>query len=176
MTVAQDEFDSNPSIENKGKMTRCLYEYRKVLQMEETFWKQKSRVQWPAEGNRNTKFFHIFALVRRNTNKNTMLKNSDGIWLRDEKDIEDHIVTHFEALFTDSGWDPRDDRELCQLVPNVITSDENVSLTRMVTTGEIKKALSQLGALKVPGPDGFQGIFFSKYWDQIGPNVCEMIT
>ncbi|CAL2244392.1 unnamed protein product [Prunus armeniaca] len=36
---------------------------------------------------------------------------------------------------------------------------------------EIKEAAMQMGGLKAPGPDGYQGIFFHKYWDTIYDEV-----
>lgn len=36
---------------------------------EEMCWSQKARVQWLAEGNKNTKFFHASVVQRRNGNR-----------------------------------------------------------------------------------------------------------
>ncbi|KAI8553790.1 hypothetical protein RHMOL_Rhmol05G0043300 [Rhododendron molle] len=32
-----------------------------------------------------------------------------------------------------------------------------------------------MGSLKAPGPDGFPGVFFQKYWDQVKDSVCSMV-
>ncbi|KAG8493590.1 hypothetical protein CXB51_010974 [Gossypium anomalum] len=40
----------------------------------------------------------------------------------------------------------------------------NQMLTESYKEEEIKKALNSIGATKAPGPDGFQAIFFQKYW------------
>ncbi|CAL9018242.1 unnamed protein product, partial [Prunus brigantina] len=40
-----------------------------------------------------------------------------------------------------------------------------------ITMEEIKEAAMQIGGLKAPGPNGYQGIFFHKYWDTIYDEV-----
>lgn len=46
---------------------------------EEKFWEQKSRVTWLQKRDRNTKFFHVFTLVRRTTNKIEGLFNDNKV-------------------------------------------------------------------------------------------------
>lgn len=43
----------------------------------------------------------------------------------------------------------------------------NIDLIKPVDDDEIKAAVNQMGGLKAPGPDGFQGIFYQSYWDII---------
>ncbi|KAL6535724.1 hypothetical protein OROHE_012568 [Orobanche hederae] len=43
---------------------KLLKEFNTILQQEERFWHQKSRIKWLQEGERNTKFFHQATLTR----------------------------------------------------------------------------------------------------------------
>jgi len=66
---------------------RCL--------QEEIFWRQKSRIQWIREGERNTKFFHKTTIAHRAHNKITKIKDSQGIELVSHSDMELVLVQHF---------------------------------------------------------------------------------
>ncbi|XP_026395092.1 uncharacterized protein LOC113289878 isoform X4 [Papaver somniferum] len=49
------------------------------------------------------------------------------------------------------------------------------SKAQEVNVEEIKTAVKQLGSLKAPGPDGLQGIFYTKYWNYVGSSVIALV-
>ncbi|KAI8544379.1 hypothetical protein RHMOL_Rhmol08G0292000 [Rhododendron molle] len=59
---------------------------------EEAFKKQKSRVQWLALGDKNTKFFHQKMNVHRVKNTILSLVNDQGVRLKDSVAIEEEIL------------------------------------------------------------------------------------
>lgn len=40
---------------------------------------------------------------------------------------------------------------------------------------EIEEAVFQIGGLKAPGPDGFQGVFYKFFWDIIAEDVNGLV-
>lgn len=59
-----------------AEINRLRKDLNDLLDSEEIFWNQRSRVQWLKEGDRNTKFFHHRASERR--------KKSTILGIRDE--------------------------------------------------------------------------------------------
>uniref|UniRef100_A0A2N9J2G5 Zinc knuckle CX2CX4HX4C domain-containing protein n=1 Tax=Fagus sylvatica TaxID=28930 RepID=A0A2N9J2G5_FAGSY len=55
-----------------------------LLEREERLWRQRSRVMWLSEGDRNTRYFHGRASQRRRRNKILGLKDEDGVWREDK--------------------------------------------------------------------------------------------
>ena len=51
----------------------------------------------------------------------------------------------------------------------------NQSLLKPIAEDEIRVAATQMGGLKAPGPDGFQGVFYHSFWECIVSDVNEMI-
>ncbi|CAL1404879.1 unnamed protein product [Linum trigynum] len=51
----------------------------------------------------------------------------------------------------------------------------NLELTKPVTREEVKQAVFSLGPHKSPGPDGFTGVFFRKYWSTVGEDLCKEV-
>lgn len=51
-----------------------------------------------------------------------------------------------------------------------VSQEMNSSLTCQISE-EVEDAVFQMGKLKAPGPDDFQGIFFQTYWDIISNEV-----
>ena len=61
-----------------------IAEYNLILQQEKEYWALKSCINWAANGDRNTAFFHVSTLVRRHRNKIRSIKNSVGEWIMNE--------------------------------------------------------------------------------------------
>ncbi|CAN1346925.1 LINE-1 retrotransposable element ORF2 protein [Linum perenne] len=52
----------------------------------------------------------------------------------------------------------------------------NEDLTRPITNEEIRIAAFSLGASQSPGPDGFNGHFYRRFWPTIGPQLCQEVN
>lgn len=58
-----------------------------------------------------------------------------------------------------------------QCVPRLVTEEMDRKLMAPVDDEEIKDAVSGLGALKAPGPDGFNGLFFQRNWEILKDDI-----
>ena len=56
------------------------------------YWKQKERVKWLQEGERNTKFFHNLVIQNRNSSRIQKLKKRDGSKVETRREIESELT------------------------------------------------------------------------------------
>ena len=98
-----DTEDSRPlSIEERGRREQLVVGLEKVILMDEISWRQKSRVLWLKEGDKNSPFFHRIANSNRNVNTIGQLI-INGIASTDEDEIREHIAQFYEQLYTEDG-------------------------------------------------------------------------
>lgn len=96
-------------------------------------------------------------------NINNILKLKDELtgncvsWKEDSDDI---IIDHFRILFEYSG--KRDLSSVLHWVDCKVDGSMNKVMCRLINDAEFLRVVTELGALKSPGPDGFSGTFFSK--------------
>ncbi|XP_061999237.1 uncharacterized protein LOC133716556 [Rosa rugosa] len=76
-----------------------------LLSQEESFWKQRSKVHWLKEGDRNTSYFHRKTANRRRKNTLCGLYNEDGEWCEEDEEVEKVITSYFSTMFTASEID-----------------------------------------------------------------------
>lgn len=57
-----------------------------------------------------------------------------------------------------------------------ISEEEKIQLLQPVSKEEVTRALNSMKPFKAPGPDGFQAIFFKKYWHIVGKDVWRMVS
>ena len=88
--------------------------------------------------------------------------------------VHNHIVDYFSNLFSASDIQ-RDYSIVSQLIPHLVTPDDNWSLIRVLLDLEIKEVVFSMDADSSPGPDGFTGVFFKNCWDFIGIDVCVVV-
>ncbi|CAL1408646.1 unnamed protein product [Linum trigynum] len=96
-----------------------------------------------------------------------------GNWVEDEARLKGMSVGFFKGLF--KARSPIAFHHLLQGFPTMVTGEMNEDLTATISDEEIRKAVFSLGARKAPGPDGFSGKFYRKYWDTVGETLCREI-
>jgi exonuclease III len=143
---------------------------------EEILWKQKSRIQWLKEGERNTKFFHRTTIQRRQSNKITHLISEEGETLHSHADLETNLVEYFQDLLTEPITDRHEAiNKITRHVPTLVTQEQNAALLRPFTIEEVDQALQDTPKCKAPGPDGFTSDFFHYCWPMIRTEVWEIL-
>lgn len=141
---------------------------------EEVMWRQRARVQWLLEGDRNTRFFQQKASNRRKKNRVDRLVCADGTVYEDPATIEHMTVEFYEKLYASEGVIVIE--EVLSHVPCKVTSEMNEILQCPYSESEVKTALFHMCPTKSPGPDGFPAHFFQKYWHLCGDEVTKIVV
>ncbi|GJT41078.1 reverse transcriptase [Tanacetum coccineum] len=149
-------------------------EIKELLTREELMWKQRSRIQWLSDGDKNTRFFHSRASNRRKRNSIFRLKDQDGRWIDNEEDVRGLVAHYFNDLFSTSS--PQDCDSVVKDIDRSLTETDITSLEKQVTTTEVYEALMQMAPTKAPGPDGMPALFFQKFWVSVGPTIVNMVS
>jgi hypothetical protein len=63
------------------------------------WWEQRSRALWLHHGDKNTKYFHMKANLRRKRNRIDSIIDSQGNIQYDEENIEQVFLEHFQNIF-----------------------------------------------------------------------------
>ena len=148
-------------------------EINDLLDSEETFWHQRSRVLWYGQGDCNTKFFHSKASQRRKKNTISGIWDENGTWCETNESIATTAIAYFESLFTTSN--PCRISEVTDTIATRVTDEMNQGLIAAFTKEEVVTALKQMHPTKAPGLDGMSAIFFQKYWDVVGDDITCMV-
>ena len=61
------------------------------------------------------------------------------------------------------------------LIPSMVSSEENIMLTKCPDDLEIKIVVFNLNGNSVPSPNGFGGVFYHSCWEIIGKDVCKVV-
>ena len=156
------------------------YDEQKFLQkrlnelqtINETYWRQRSRVQWLQEGDRNTAFFHRRASNRKSRNTIKGLLNEEGVWSSDRDEVAKVLIQYYENIFRAAPVDSDSLNTVLNSVHTLVTPEMNQELMAGYTDIEIKEALFQMKPSKAPGPDGVSPCFFKKFWHIVGFDIC----
>uniref|UniRef100_A0A803QPN5 Reverse transcriptase domain-containing protein n=1 Tax=Cannabis sativa TaxID=3483 RepID=A0A803QPN5_CANSA len=146
-------------------------ELNRLLHKEEEYWQQRSRITWLRLGDKNTRYFHLIASMRLQTNKIHSLQCSDGSTANDTPSILSTIEHYFTQLFQSQL--PEDDiiDSILSGINERLTEDEVELLQATFSANEIMTAAFQLANDKAPGLDGFNGSFFQNNWHLLGVDV-----
>ena len=90
----QDRTLSNPSLSNAEQELETVRKWQILSKAEESFFLQKSRVLWFAEGDGNTRYFHRMAAARNSFNAITSLLDVNGVQISSQQGIIDHCATN----------------------------------------------------------------------------------
>ena len=79
------------------------------------------------------------------------------------------FTNYFYKLFETSG--EREWENFLDEIPRLVTEEMNAELRKEITEDEIIEDVLQLGSYKAPGLDGFNDIFYQRFWNVIKEDV-----
>jgi len=145
-------------------------------EQEEILWRQKSRVQWLKEGERNTKFFHKAMTHRRHINRITQLEDNQGNPIRDHDQIAEALNSFYQDLLMETNASREETiQKVTRHIPRLVNSDQNRALLRPITQTEVDFAALNMPPGKAPGPNGFTTDFFHHCWDIVKEDVWRVV-
>lgn len=83
-----------------ANILRISKEIELAVEKESCHWRMRSRLNWLANGDRNTRAFHTQALKCRKKNTIQGMRDKHGIWREDEMEIAQIVQGFYSNLFT----------------------------------------------------------------------------
>lgn len=156
-----DEISVQAYISAKVNLNNLLYQ-------EESYWKQRAKLFWLAEGDENTKYFHAAASAKRKSNHIDFLMDDNNERVDIHAGMGTIILDNFQKLFANDIGEVTIEQIEC---PRRITTVENELLTKELTFDEFSLAVKQMHPDKASGPDGLNPAFFQTFLSIMGHEV-----
>lgn len=150
--------DSDPSDSNFDALQSAKASLHNTLRAQEKHWKQKSRIKWLAEGDRNTKFFHLISKIRGSSNSIDKI-SVNGNLLTSKGEIQEASANHFEQIFKAQSTPINADLFTCE--HPMVSAQQNSSLQSIPDANEIRATVFSLNRSGAPRADGFSGHFYT---------------
>ncbi|OMO53282.1 Endonuclease/exonuclease/phosphatase [Corchorus capsularis] len=147
----------------------CLDELNTLYDQEKVMWRQRSKVSWLKDGNRDSKFFHSIASSRKRRNAITRFRDDEGNWQSNRTSVERLVVEYFKGNFTSSTPQVDMIHVVVGLMERRVSSEMNAALDREFTKEEIKRAVFDMDLDKTAGPDECDSILsILKAFERLG--------
>uniref|UniRef100_A0A803NMB3 Reverse transcriptase domain-containing protein n=1 Tax=Cannabis sativa TaxID=3483 RepID=A0A803NMB3_CANSA len=161
--------------ENMNELKRAESILDDLLEQEEIYWQQRSRVDWLSSGDRNTKFFHAKASARKSNNKIKSLINGAGVRVHTKADLAATVHEYFASIFATDSIDEDSLSQTFAAIPHMVTTDMNNELTKPFLATEVESALHSMAPDKSPGIDGMSSMFYQQNWSIVGESVTNAV-
>ena len=123
------------------------------------------------DNDRNTRYFHQKASMRRRKNRLIGLRDSKGYMQEDSHNMEQIVMDYFKNLFKSVGDRNMDD--VFDAIETTLGEQDIEILSRDFTSEEVKAAPFQMHPNKVSGSDGMSPSFFQNFWHIVGNDIIE---
>uniref|UniRef100_A0A803Q0X9 Reverse transcriptase domain-containing protein n=1 Tax=Cannabis sativa TaxID=3483 RepID=A0A803Q0X9_CANSA len=146
-----------------------------LLEQEETYWQQRSRVDGLASGDLFTKFFYAKASARKSNNHIKFLLNDLGDKVKSNAEISLIIQDYFAEIFQAGNIDNTALATTLECIPKLVSDAHNESLLAPFTAAEVVTTLKSMGPDKSPGQDGMSAMFYQQNWAIVGDLVTTAV-
>ena len=119
MLEAEIDHDNHPSERSLVAVQEARARLKHTLVIEEEFWRQKARVKWLSDKDKNTKFFHAVMTEKRSKSVIHRIRKTNGDWVIDESSICNEALSFFQELFTNKGG--QSSNNMLDIIPKLIT-------------------------------------------------------
>ena len=171
--LIREEGVSEYLLREEARALKALEEWE---MREEIFWKQKARIEWLQEGDKNTAFFFNSVKARQHGNAISSLVTDRGEVISSTQDIANEVVHYFASLFReDSQRDFDAEAQVLSCIPSLVSLEMKQHLMSPITMEELEKIVFQMKKGKAPGPDGFPIEFFQEFWDIIKLDLLTVV-
>ncbi|XP_039007104.1 uncharacterized protein LOC120134738 [Hibiscus syriacus] len=163
-------------VDTIDKELQVQQELHNLEEVELLFLKQKAKIHWIKDGDKCSNFFHSAVAVKNKIYTIRMLIDDQGTRLETFDAMSSEVIDFFSNLI--GKVDPMVKGENLQFLKellNYISTETDSSLTKPVTSEEIKEAIFDQGNNKAPGPDGYSPQFFKHSWPIIGEDMVAAI-
>ena len=150
-------------------------EYSSILLQEEKYWALKSRINAAAFRDRNTSYFHVTTVVRRQRNKIRCMKDGSREWIVEEEAVKEHILRRFKKLYSTGMCISHRSSPISEFSCCFLSEEEKEWIGREVVDEDVRNGLWALKPFKAPGPNGLHAGFFQHFWHNVGKSVCEEV-
>jgi len=147
--------------------------------IEESYSRQKSRINWLLEGDQNTAYFFRIFQTRCSYNSIRSFVLTSGVILSDPHLMSLHAISYFRNIL---GPDVLVEPQLHSspawfglLISYTLPSALLPALTALPTYEEITSLMFKLNPNKAPGPDGLTSAFYKSSWSFLGQEVVEAV-
>ncbi|KAG7588723.1 Zinc finger CCHC-type superfamily [Arabidopsis suecica] len=143
----------------------------------ESFYRQKSRIRWLAEGDSNTRFFHRAVLANHAKNLIKFLRGEDGLRVDNIDQIKEMTVAYYSHLLgsASDSVTPLSVDKIRSLHPFRCDTSLAGLLSAIPSDEEITQSIFSMPKNKAPGPDGFPVEFFWEAWTVVRESTLDAV-